>query len=155
MTAGCGVRHSEFNRSITEPLRFIQTWILPRTRGLQPRYGSLRSKDAPQNKGQWAHLVSDVQDKNVQRGVKVNQDINLFTTVLSSGSALEFKLTQNRQAYIVCIDGSVALAAGGTIEQLESGDAADAQGPAGLEFSAVGEHVAHIMVWEMQLTGGS
>ena len=77
MTAGSGVRHSEHNRSPT-PLRFIQMWLTPRTRGLTPNYGS--SAGSPSKRmNQWHHMVSDVQNEQVETDVKVWMIVlNLF-----------------------------------------------------------------------------
>ena len=52
MTAGRGVYHQEHNLHDTLPLRFIQIWITPRTRGLKPNYGSGRG-DIERRRNQW------------------------------------------------------------------------------------------------------
>ena len=73
MTAGSGVLHSEQNLH-DEPLRFIQCWVLPRQRGLKPRYGSMAGDAAAtaSRLNQWSHIVSDV--AAVERTpVKINQ----------------------------------------------------------------------------------
>lgn len=61
MTAGSGVVHSEQNLH-HEPLRFIQCWVLPRERGLKPRYGSMAGDAVAEasRHGKWSHVVSDV-----------------------------------------------------------------------------------------------
>lgn len=74
MTAGTGVMHQEHNKNPKSPLRFIQMWIVPASRGLKPNYGSMRGdemKAARQNA--WAHMVSDVKDSAVTTPVKINQ----------------------------------------------------------------------------------
>jgi len=81
MTAGTGVQHSEFNLNKTNPLRFIQMWIDPRQRGLKPNYGSMIGNEE-NIKNKIGHLVSDV-NHNIQTPVKVNQDVNIFVSVIS------------------------------------------------------------------------
>lgn len=67
MTAGKGVQHSEYNHSKEKPLRFIQTWILPRSRGLPANYGSYDASNKEcilqRTKNIVHHLASDVTNK--------------------------------------------------------------------------------------------
>lgn len=72
MTAGTGIRHSEYNKEADSPLRFIQMWVTPRTSGLEPNYGSLVGQPDSCHAG-WKHLVSDVKDKDRDTPIKVNQ----------------------------------------------------------------------------------
>merc|ERR1712137_236726 len=78
MTAGTGIRHSEHNLEKT-PLRFIQSWVVPRKRGLTPNYGSMDAgaEASAARKGQWSHLASDVENSTFTP-VKINQDCNVF-----------------------------------------------------------------------------
>lgn len=62
MTAGTGVYHSEHNLHPIKPCRFVQTWIVPRKRGLKPNYGSFKGDDLDL-KDKWIHLISDVENK--------------------------------------------------------------------------------------------
>lgn len=150
MTAGTGVRHSEFNANSSEPLRFIQSWIVPRKNELEPNYGGARSSDTPDNKDQWAHLVSDVDNKDVATCIKVNQDVNLFTTLLSPNTELALEVKNGRQAYVVCLEGATDLSAAGLpTENLYDGDACDVLGETTVTFKSTGAGPAHILVWEM------
>ena len=74
MTAGTGIRHSEHNLSADKPLRFVQSWITPRQRGLRPNYGSLRGDGpgvAEDRKNKWSHLLTDVEKKESKVPVKI------------------------------------------------------------------------------------
>lgn len=75
MTAGTGVLHSEQNLHPFEPLRFIQFWVLPRERGLTPRYGSMPGDAVAEAArfNQWSHVVSDVLAQ-ANTPVKIHQD---------------------------------------------------------------------------------
>merc|ERR1711862_446362 len=101
MTAGTGVMDSEHNLDNEKPLRFIQSWVIPRSRGLQPNYGSMVGDEVAtaRRRNQWAQLVADVKSKNVLAPVQINQDCNVFVTELDAGAsppALEISL--DRQA---------------------------------------------------------
>ncbi len=121
MTAGRGVRHSEFNLQKDKPLRFIQTWIVPRRSGLNPNYGSFNPSNGGDHNGsqictarnQWRHLVSDIQDNSTITPVQIEQDANLFVAELDIGSSLTFQMKKNRMAYILCAEGCVRVGAAG------------------------------------------
>jgi len=107
MTAGRGLRHSEFNHG-DKPLRFIQTWIVPSRYGLEPNYGSSDgTKSAADRTNKWQHLVSGVMDAGVETPVKINQDTDMYATELETGKSVSFDLGDDRQAYLLCMEGSV------------------------------------------------
>jgi len=112
MTAGSGIMHSEHNLDSNRPLRFIQSWVVPRSQGLRPNYGSMLGDDAAaeNRKNQWSHVVSDVKSGNNRAPVQINQDCNVFVAELDSGvepPALE--IVAGRQAYLLIVEGSVML----------------------------------------------
>lgn len=152
MTAGRGVYHSEHNRHPTDPLRFIQMWYVPRSSNLEPNYGSMASdctrKEVRHNK--WAHLVADVQNAGTKAPVKINQDVNIYVTELDKDAQLGFDLAPNRQAYFLCIEGSVDFGNG---VKLSKYDAAEITGP--LNFQITANEDSHAMVIEMKFTGDS
>jgi len=156
MTAGRGIRHSEFNLDTENPLRFIQTWIVPRGRGLTPNYGSMCGDEVAElRQNQWAHLLSDNQNTDVSTPIKVAQDVNLFVTELEAGRALPLELHGNRQAYFLCMEGSVAFRPIGSDEpaaHLDQHDAAEMQNE-GEETTAMeviaGDEGAHVLYYEM------
>jgi redox-sensitive bicupin YhaK (pirin superfamily) len=156
MTAGTGIRHSEFNDG-DKPLRFIQTWIIPRERGLTPNYGSYQG-DHELRKNKLHHLVSDVQDNSSSTPVEVNQDIDAFASEIDLGKKITYELPAGRQAYLLCIEGSVKVQG----ESLNKHDACEITGNGGaLEIEATGtektEHgdVAHILMFTMKAVPGS
>jgi quercetin 2,3-dioxygenase len=127
MTAGTGVLHSEYNNSSTKPLRFIQTWIIPRERDLPPHYGSYNSQasqenpncaaEQPQKKNLVHHLVSDVHNNAVETPVKINQDVNARACELESGKTIKIELlpggnnqsNHSRQAYLLAVEGTLTV----------------------------------------------
>lgn len=156
MTAGTGIRHSEFNHG-DKPLRFIQTWILPSKSGLAPNYGSYVG-DAHLRKNKLHHLVSNVIDSSVSTPVEINQDLDAFASEIELGNKVEFELSKDRQAYLLCIEGSVKVNG----KQLRKYDACEITGGGGaLEIEATDveetEHgkVAHMLMFTMKAMPGS
>lgn len=138
-----------------EPLRFIQIWITPRSRGLKPNYGSTTSSEE-QRINQWAHLVSDVRVEDAPC-VKVQQDINIFVTELDSGRELAFDLESGRQAYALCVEGSVTVSAADEQASLAEHDACELYGESGAPLvfrnDDSGNQRAHLLLVEMQQDG--
>jgi redox-sensitive bicupin YhaK (pirin superfamily) len=157
MTAGTGIRHSEFNHG-DKPLRFIQTWIEPDTYGLSPNYGSCQgSADGRKNKLQ--HLVSNVGDRTSSAPVLIHQDVNTYASELDLGSKVELELEPGRQAYLLCIEGGVKVNG----QQLKRHDACEIIAIEGgiVEIVATDTeetengNVAHILVFTMKYVPGS
>lgn len=107
MSAGTGVRHSEGNHHPNEPLRFIQTWLLPRSRGSKPRYGSYQPTEAlPSN--EWVPLVGDLSNPGSKPPpVLVDQDTKYFWYHWTEGrQPFTFPVAAGRQAYVLLAEGS-------------------------------------------------
>eukprot|EP00301_Raphidiophrys_heterophryoidea_P025969 c8843_g1_i1.p1 GENE.c8843_g1_i1~~c8843_g1_i1.p1 ORF type:complete len:311 (-),score=84.39 c8843_g1_i1:173-1105(-) len=170
MTAGTGVRHSEHNLHETKPCRFIQTWILPRSQNLPPNYGSMvvssSSLSSPSfqsclnsRHNKWAHLCSDVNNKTISTPVKINQDTNLYVIEAdaNAGNLPTLTVEQGRQAYVLCVEGSVNIKAVSTatldnnfIDEIDMvmHDGGEVIGPVKLRLAAK-EQGCHVMVFEM------
>lgn len=157
MSAGSGVRHSEHNRSNDSPLRFIQMWLVPRTRGATPAYGQYDGNEE-KRKNQWEHIVSPSTSPSTKTDspttdtpVKINSDANMFVTELSPSKVASFSLSGNRQAYVLCIEGAVTIGGKHGEETLEQYDAAELLDGNGLSFTA-GKDGTHILLFEMALS---
>jgi len=151
MSAGTGVRHSEHNWDGEQPLRFIQSWVVPRKRGLTPNYGSMVGDAAASaaRRDRWAHLVSDVNSR-IKAPVQICQDCNVYVTELSPGASPgPLELSSGRQAYLLCVEGEASLA--GSEVALRRHDAAELTGPQSLQWSAGGDG-AMLLVFEMAQT---
>jgi len=103
MTAGRGVRHSEFNLG-DKPLRFIQMWMTPRARGLKPNYGSATTTPADRA-NKWFHLVGDANDKSTQPPVRINCDANIFVSEIAKNHSVKLSVRAGRQAYCLVLEG--------------------------------------------------
>ena len=116
MSAGTGVRHSEYNPSSTEPVHFLQIWLVPNRTGVQPGYEQEHFPLADR-RGRLVLLVSpDGRDGSLS----AHQDGLLYGTLLEAGESVEHPLAAGRRAYVHVARGQVAV--NGT--PLGSGDGA-------------------------------
>jgi hypothetical protein len=128
LSAGTGITHSEFNHSASEPLHFLQIWILPAARGLPPGYEQ-RSFPEADRRGRLRRIASpDGRDGSVT----VRQDAEVFATLLSPGESARHELAPGRSAWVHVARGEIDL--GGRI--LQAGDGAAASEEPGVEISA-------------------
>jgi hypothetical protein len=103
MSAGTGIRHSEFNASKTEPVHFLQIWILPEQQGIEPGYEQKRFT-TEEKRGQ-LRLVGS---RNGRDGsITIHQDVDLYTTLLQSGEVVNHSLAANRVAWLQVARGAV------------------------------------------------
>jgi hypothetical protein len=101
MSAGTGIQHSEFNPSATEPVRFLQIWILPERPGLPPRY---EQQPARFDAGPVATIAGR------QAGaVRVFQDATVHAVRLAAGQHVEIDLPAGRAAWVQVARGDVRL----------------------------------------------
>jgi len=115
MTAGTGVLHSEYS-SPTDKTHLLQIWILPEKQNLQPGYE--QKYFAPEEKQGKLKLVASRGGDD--GSVTINQDVDLYASLLNSGDSVEHQLKDGRHAWIQVISGS--LEANG--EKLDAGDGA-------------------------------
>jgi hypothetical protein len=105
MSAGTGISHSEYNPSKSDPVRFLQIWILPETQGLKPEYEQ-RSFDLDKNRGSWLTIAA----KEPRDGaVKVHQDVNVAAARLSPGQQATYRLKPGRHAWVQVAVGGATL----------------------------------------------
>jgi len=105
MSAGTGIRHSEFNHSKTDPVHFLQIWVMPDRQGISPRYEQKTFPDA-EKRGR-LRLVgsSDGRDGSVV----IHQDVELFAALLHAGEKVTHALAAGRKGWIQVIRGAVAV----------------------------------------------
>ena len=108
MTAGTGIVHSEYNHSRSEPVRFLQIWILPARKGLEPSYEQ-RLFPADERRKR-LRLVASPDGR--QGSVVVHQDVFLYTTLLGPGDRIRHSLAPDRHAYLQVARGTLEV--GGT-----------------------------------------
>ncbi len=101
MSAGTGVKHSEFNDSKSEPVHFVQIWIVPDRRGYEPRYGQKKFAESAK-RGQLLLVASGT---GRDGSIAIRQDVNLYATVLGEGERVTFDLAEGRHLWVQALRG--------------------------------------------------
>src|SRR5258708_10804124 len=105
MTAGSGIRHSEFNPSTTEPVHLLQIWITPEKDGLKPSY---EQKSFPEEEKRRQLRVIASRDAS-NGSVKINQDAQLYVSLLQAGEEVSHDLSAGRHGWLQIARGAVEL----------------------------------------------
>ena len=140
MSAGTGIRHSEFNHSVTEPVHFLQIWIVPDREGIAPRY---EQKTFPAvDKRSKLRLVgsSDGRDGSII----IYQDVDFFATLLDGGEQVTHALRPGRKAWLQVARGAVVMNG----HALNTGDGATVEGEQTLTVKAKAEGT-EILVFDL------
>jgi redox-sensitive bicupin YhaK (pirin superfamily) len=105
MSAGTGVRHSEFNASSVEPAHFLQIWIVPEAQGLAPGYAQ-KNFLAEEKRGKLRLVASqDGRDGSIT----INRDVDLYASLLARGETVEHEVKAGRGAWAHVARGEVSL----------------------------------------------
>ncbi len=129
MSAGTGVRHSEYNGSKTEPVHFLQIWIVPARAGIDPGYEEKRFTDA--DKRATLRLVASPEGND--GSVTIHADARVFATTLEAGEKVQHLLRPGRHAWVHVAKGRAIV--GGTT--LEAGDAVSTSDAGSLALEGV------------------
>ncbi|TAL00337.1 MAG: pirin family protein [Rhodospirillaceae bacterium] len=128
MSAGTGIRHSEYNPSSEHAVRLLQIWLIPDKKGVAPSYEQ-KSFSANERQGRLRLVASsDGRDGSVS----LHQDAKLYTTLLAAGERVTLPLDANRAAWVQVAKGTLSLN-GAT---LSAGDGAAVTKEALLELAA-------------------
>ncbi len=114
MSAGTGVRHSEYNASETEPVHFLQIWIIPEKQGLRPSYEQ-KTFSAEEKRGK-LRLVGSRDGR--EGSVTIHQDVDLYATRLEAGESVSHRMSAGRGAWVQVVDGELTVNG----EALKAGD---------------------------------
>jgi len=125
MSAGRGIVHSEFNPSPEHEVRFLQVWIEPARRGLEPGYEQ-RAFDLEQRPNSWV-LVAAADGR--EGSLTVHQDVAVYRALVHQGAELEQEIAGGRRAWVQIISGAVEVNG----RRLEEGDGAALVDPARVE----------------------
>ena len=140
MSAGTGIRHSEFNHSSQDLVHLLQIWIVPDRRGVQPRYQQVHF-DAAEKRGRLRLIISP---DSAEGSLNVYQDVRVFAGLLDGEESFELALRDNRYAYVHVARGSLELNG----QRLQAGDGARVRQETRLAFSK-GEG-AEVLVWDLR-----
>lgn len=102
MTAGSGIRHSEFNASASEPVHFLQIWVEPARRGLEPSYqeATLQFRGA---------VASVAAPERGEAAVTINQDVRIAIWKVAAGTAMPLAIQPGRAVWLQVMGGAVTL----------------------------------------------
>ncbi len=139
MTAGTGVSHSEMNASPTEPVHFLQIWILPEKAGIAPGYEQKTFSDA-ERQGKLRLVASR---DGADGSVTVHQDVRLYAALLAEGEEVTHTVPAGRHAWIHVAEGTVEI--DGT--RLSAGDAAAFS--AATDVRIRGVDAGHVLVFDL------
>jgi quercetin 2,3-dioxygenase len=131
MSAGTGVRHSEYNASDSDPVRLVQLWVIPAGKGLEPsweqrqftaeeRRGRLLPVAVPAFAEKHATAGKPADGVTVNGAVRIHQDTTIYAARLELGQSVTHRLGDGRRAYLFVISGSAELNG----ERLDAGDQA-------------------------------
>ena len=139
MTAGTGVRHSEKNASSNERVHLLQIWILPNAENLNPGYEQKAFTDE-ERRGQFRLIASnDGRDDSVH----LNQDVDLFASILDEGQEVERVMDSKRYAWIQVARGAISVNG----ENAEQGDGVVVVGESNLKIRA--QEPAEILLFDL------
>jgi quercetin 2,3-dioxygenase len=127
MSAGTGITHSEYNHSQTEPVHFLQIWMLPKEQGLKPRYE--QKTFSPEEKRGQLRLIAAKDGRD--GAVTVHQDLDLYASILEKGDVVNYQLKSDRYAWIHVAQGVATLNG----KELKTGDGVQVSGEEKLEIS--------------------
>jgi redox-sensitive bicupin YhaK (pirin superfamily) len=139
MSAGRGVQHSEFNHAAGQTTHFLQIWIEPNVRGIEPGYEQKHFDDA--SKRGKLRLVASPDGRD--GSVTLHADASISAALVDGDEAIERALDPARKAYVQIVRGRVDVNG----QRLEAGDAAALSGEKALAIS--GGEKAEVLVFDL------
>jgi redox-sensitive bicupin YhaK (pirin superfamily) len=114
MSAGTGVVHSEFNGSPTEPVHFLQIWLIPDERGIAPRYDQKTFADS-EKRGRLRQIASR---DEADGSLRINANARVYAGIFDAGQEGELAIDAGRHAWIQVAGGRVRVNG----QELDTGD---------------------------------
>jgi hypothetical protein len=139
MTAGTGIRHSEYNASRAEPLHLLQIWIQPERRGLAPEYAQ-RAFPESERRGRLRLVASH---DGAEGSVTIHQDARVYAGLLESGERVHHPLGRGRHAWLQVTRGDVETNG----DRLHAGDGAAIESEDSVEIAADGP--AEVLLFDL------
>ncbi|MEM9002095.1 MAG: pirin family protein [Cyanobacteria bacterium P01_F01_bin.86] len=140
MSAGTGILHSEFNASNTDPVHFLQIWVLPESQGLEPGYE--QTYVAPEERQGQLRLIGSRDGR--EGSITIHQDLNLYATQLSPDETVTHTLKEGRIAWVHVAKGAVTLNG----HDLTAGDGAAIAEETALTLTGIGQD-AEVLLFDM------
>jgi quercetin 2,3-dioxygenase len=140
MSAGSGIRHSEFNPSASEVVRFLQMWIVPEVKGVRPHYQQARFDDE-QKRGRLRLIISP---DRAQGSLSIFQDTRVYAGLFDGREDATLVLPSRRYAYLHLARGSLRVNG----VQFDEGDGARVRDEQRLHFST--GKSAEVLVFDLR-----
>ena len=106
MSAGTGIRHSEFNASPSEDAKLLQIWVFPKLKNIKPVYGQ-KTFDLNGRKNKWQVVVSP---DTTEMGLQINQDARFSMIDLEAGNSIQYHMKwESSGLYLFVIEGAIEL----------------------------------------------
>lgn len=139
MSAGTGVTHSEYNPSTSQGTHFLQIWLLPTQRNIQPSYAQTHVSDAEKAAG-WRLLISP---DGAEGSLATNTEARLYASLLAKAQVRDYQLTPDRLAYLFIASGSIELEG----QTLNAGDGVTLT--AGTSLKLIGKELAELLLFDL------
>jgi len=139
MSAGSGVRHSEYNHAADRTTHFLQIWIEPNVTGIAPSYEEKRFAEADAQ----GRLLLVASPDGADGSVRIHQDARVYASRLSAGQTLAAKLAAGRLGYLHVVRGAVTVNG----QSLAGGDAAKISDETQLAIRADGD--AELLLFDL------
>jgi redox-sensitive bicupin YhaK (pirin superfamily) len=141
MSAGTGVRHSEFNGSREEPVHFLQIWLLPDRPGHEPSWEQKRFPE--EERRGCLRLVAS--PEAADGSLAIHQDARVYATLLGPGRQVELPLAPGRHAWVQVARGAAEVNG----LALSAGDGAAVSGERALALAGRGAEEAELLVFDL------
>ncbi|MBP6702747.1 MAG: pirin family protein [Vicinamibacteria bacterium] len=139
ISAGRGVRHSEFNASLVEPVHFLQIWIEPDTQGVTPDYAEKSFAEAP------AGVLQLIASKGGRHdSISIHQDADVYVAKLALGQSFDHDFADGRAGWVQLIEGELTVNG----ETLRPGDGASISHAARVRLAA--KKPAHFLFFDLR-----
>ena len=142
MSAGLGVRHSEFNQSTQNEVHFLQIWVLPNKTNINPSYEERHFGDIRNNE-----LRLMVSGKKGDDALFINADIRLFGSVLEKSKQLRHAVDAGRHVWIQVVSGSLTVSDISREQTLNAGDGLGVSNTHALSITA--EALSEFLVFDL------
>jgi len=142
MSAGTGVRHSEFNASQTDPVHLLQIWIEPEREGIEPGYEQT-TFPAEGRDGKLQLLAA--KNPNGPGAVTIHQDASLRVAELRKGQSIIHPLANGRSAWVHVAYGDVDVNG----NRLSAGDAIALENETSVSLAGVNEENAQVLLFDL------
>ncbi|MDN6886851.1 pirin family protein [Variovorax sp. CAN2819] len=139
MSAGRGVMHSEFNHKADQTTHFLQIWILPKERGVEPGYEQKKFSDA-EKRGKLRLVASP---EGSEGSVKMNADASLYAGLFDGDEKASLSLDPKRKSYVHLVRGELEVNG----QKLSGGDAAMLEGES--QVTLAGGKDAEVLVFDL------